>query len=242
MRTEPGTPALFPALPDSGLPGNVLMAGAVEAVTAHPVHSVEFIRQGVTVGMGWHALVKGGVKNRHMGRLGKNRTGGANADQVGRVMQRRKRGVGLDRGHYLGINQGRTGELLAAVHHPVTYRGQRLVGVLVEQGQQGAHRGGVTAFGQWLALPASALLPMQYCPGGFQLFGQTAEQGLAVTFTAQGKLDGRATAIDDKYQTLGHGLSNSRHKGLMTIFDCCHASVKPCVFCPTCVHWPILSD
>ena len=68
--------------------GDVLVAGAVEAVAAHLVLLVVFIGQGVGVGHGGHGLVEGGVEHGHLGHAGPHDGGaGLDAQDVGGVVQ-----------------------------------------------------------------------------------------------------------------------------------------------------------
>jgi hypothetical protein len=106
------------------LAADVGMGGAVEAVAADAQLAGKVGGQGVAVGAGWHRLVEGGVEHGHLRGLGEAGHGDPDAEQVGRVVQRGQGGLvgdGLDGGV---VDQGRGGEPVAAVDHPVADAGQ----------------------------------------------------------------------------------------------------------------------
>jgi hypothetical protein len=103
---------------------DVGVRGAVEAVAADAQLVGQVGGEGVAPGPRRHGLVEGGVEHGHLGGVGEAGHGDADAEQVGRVVQRGQGGLvgdGLDGGR---VDQGRGGEPVAAVHHPVADAGQ----------------------------------------------------------------------------------------------------------------------
>ncbi len=83
-----------PAQQPGALAGHILVGGAVEAVAADAVLFIQFIGQGIEKGLGRHGLVKGRIKDRHLGHLGEKLPGHPDAVQVGRIMQGRQGHIG----------------------------------------------------------------------------------------------------------------------------------------------------
>ena len=120
---------------------HILVAGAVEAIAADLVLLVILIGQGVSIGHGGHGLVEGGVEHGHHGGVGHQLLAGADADDVGGVVQGSQGVALLDGGHDLVGDEDGLGKLLAAVDHAVTHRidlghGADDAVVLVHQGVQ----------------------------------------------------------------------------------------------------------
>ena len=124
-----------------GAAGDILVAGAVEAIAADLVLGIILIGQGVGVGHRGHGLMEGGVEHGHHGGAGHQLLAGLDADDVGGVVQGGQRIALLDGGHDLVGDEDGLGELLAAVDHPVAHRVDLLHGaddavLLVYQGVQ----------------------------------------------------------------------------------------------------------
>ena len=119
--------------------GDVLVAGAVEAVAADLVLLIELIGQGVGVGHGGHGLMEGGVEHGDHGGAGHEGLTGADADDVGGVVQGGQGVALLDGGHDLVGDEDGLGELLAAVDHTVTHRVDLLHGA--DHAVLGVHQG-----------------------------------------------------------------------------------------------------
>ena len=178
----------------------------MEAVTADLVLGIVLIGQGVHVGLGGHGLMEGGVEHGHHGDAGHDLGAGADADQVGGVVQRSQGVAVLDGLQHLVGDQDGLVESLAAVDHPVTHSidllhaGDHAV-LLVHKGVQNGldglgmgghgHVNGVLLFltgdlgliGE-LAVDADAL-------------AQALGQQLAVFGVQQLILQGRAAGVDD---------------------------------------------
>ena len=71
--------------------GHVKVRGAVEAVAADLVLAVVFVGERIDVGLFGHGLVEGGVEGPGHGDAGQDLLAGLDADDVGRVVQRRQR-------------------------------------------------------------------------------------------------------------------------------------------------------
>ncbi len=63
--------------------------------------------------------MKSGVEHGHVGQPGKGSLRGADAGEVGRIVQRCQRNAGFECGDNLIIDAHRVGIMLAAVHHAV---------------------------------------------------------------------------------------------------------------------------
>ena len=95
----------------------------MEAVAPDLVVFIVLIGDGVQIRMLGHGLVEGGVEHRHLGHVvAQDGPAGLDADDVGRIMQRRQGGAVLHRLHDLVGDEDGAGEALAAVDHPVTHR------------------------------------------------------------------------------------------------------------------------
>ena len=114
------------------------MAGAVEAVAADLVLLIELIRQGIGVGHRGHGLMEGGVKHGDHGGAGHQGLAGADADDVGGVVQGGQVAL-LNGGHDLVGDEDGLGELLAAMDHAVTHRVDLLHGA--DHAVLGIHQG-----------------------------------------------------------------------------------------------------
>ena len=116
----------------------------MEAVAADLVVFIVLIGDGVQIRMLGHGLVEGRVEHRHLGHIvAQDGPAGLDADDVGRIMQRRQGGAVLHRLHHLVGDEDGAGEALAAVDHPVTHRVDLLHGgddAVVRVHQGGQHR------------------------------------------------------------------------------------------------------
>ncbi|MCY1436350.1 hypothetical protein D9M71_524700 [compost metagenome] len=151
--------------------------------------AVQAFRQGVAVGVLGHALVEGGVEHGDVRQRRVERHGRFDAEQVGRVVQRRQgRGV-ADRLDHLGIEPGGMGEAFAAMHHAVADGVQLALGGAGDQRQQAGEGGAVSAAGQRLAVVAAVLLPVQDRVWRAQALGQSVQDEVPPAFAHQGELD-----------------------------------------------------
>ena len=101
--------------------GDVLVGGAVEAVTTHLILAVPTVRHGINVCLGGHSLMEGGVEHSHHGGVGHDFLAGLDAGDVGGVVEGSQRDALPDTLHNSAVNQHGVGELLAAVHHAVAH-------------------------------------------------------------------------------------------------------------------------
>ena len=99
-----------------------IMAGSMEAVAADLVFLIVFIGKAVQIGLFRHGLMERRIEHHRHGHAGHDRLAGADADQVGRIVQRRKVAAGLDPLNHLFVHQDGAGEALSAVHHTVSHR------------------------------------------------------------------------------------------------------------------------
>ncbi len=135
----------------------------------------------------------------------------ADAQDIGRIVQRRQIVVGFDLGEdRLGDDDGSL-EGFAAMHHPVAdglHRRQPIT--LGQDAQQHIQRGGMTQAVQGFGLFLLADLGGDTGIRLTQTFGQTGHQRRLVAGRKQGKLQGGAAAIDHKDQgpILRHDLSH----------------------------------
>ena len=100
---------------------DVAVGRAVEAVLADVQVGVILVGDGVAERLGGHGLVEGGVEHGHLGHVRQHLLAGADAHQVGGIVQRAQRDVLLDGGDAGVVDQAGGGELLAAVQHPVAH-------------------------------------------------------------------------------------------------------------------------
>ncbi len=105
---------------------HVEVAGAMRAVAANAVLFVQFVRQGVEVGLFRHGLMERGIKYGYvlLFQLREGFQRFSDTDQVSRVMQRCKRGRVFDALDNGVINNYGTGVFFATVHDAVTNCGQ----------------------------------------------------------------------------------------------------------------------
>ena len=109
-----------PAEDLGGLPGDVAVGRAVEAVAPDAQLLVEGVGQAVDEGLGGNGLVEGRVEDgRPGGRPGRSGLAGLDALEVVRVVQRGELDALADRGLDLVRDQDGVGEILAAVDDPV---------------------------------------------------------------------------------------------------------------------------
>lgn len=131
-----------------GLFGDETMAGAVEAVAADLVGFVEVVGQRVEVGVRGHGLMEGGVEHGDVREFREIFHGGADAGDVGGIVQRRESAAGVDFGDGVFIEQDTGGEEFAAVDDAVADAGD---GDVTERSKDGGHGFGVIYVGDGLA-------------------------------------------------------------------------------------------
>ena len=101
------------------LVGNVLVAGAVEAVAAHAVLLIVLIGDGVHVSLRGHGAVESGVEHGHHGDVAEHLAGGLDAQDACGVVQGSQRAQLTQSLDDLIGDQAAALELLAAMHHAV---------------------------------------------------------------------------------------------------------------------------
>ncbi|MCY1359466.1 hypothetical protein D9M69_460380 [compost metagenome] len=175
---------------------DVAVAGAVEAVAAQAMLAVQRLRQGIAIGALGQALVEGGVEHRHLRQVRVDLDRRLDAEQVGRVVQRRQRRGGADRLEHLGVDALRAGEAFAAVYHAVADAVQLAAGGALHQRQQLGEGGAVVGAGDHQAVLLAAALPAQHRLGVAEAVGDAAQGELRVRFVDQRELDRRAAAVD----------------------------------------------
>ena len=99
--------------------GDVLVAGAVEAVAANTVLISQVIRNSVTPGVLGHGRVERGIEHSNLRQVWPGVEGGTHTLHVRGVMQRRKRGQRIDLVDHLLVEQHGVGKLLSTLHHAV---------------------------------------------------------------------------------------------------------------------------
>ena len=98
------------------------VAGAMETVAAHLQALIIVQRQGVQIRFLGHGHMESGIEHRHHGRVRHHFLAGADAHQVGGVVQRAQRDVLLDGRHHFVVDEIAARELLAAMQHAVADR------------------------------------------------------------------------------------------------------------------------
>ena len=186
--------------------GDIFVAGAVEAIAADLVLLVILIGQGIGIGHGGHGLVEGGVEHGHHGGTRHQLLAGADADDVGGVVQGGQGVALLNGGHDLVGDAHGLGKLLAAVDHPVTHRVDLLHGgddavLLIHQGVQhgldGLGMGGHSHVGGLDSRFASGLISKLAVDA--DALTQALGQDLLGIGVEQLILQGRAAGVDDQY-------------------------------------------
>ena len=159
-----------------GFVGHEAVAGAVEAVTAQVQLAVVFARDGVGVGMLGHGLVVGGVEHGDIGQAFEDFLRGADAQQVGGVVQRRQRDAALDGVDDFAIDQHRFAVLFAGAHHAVADGADAaLQPVFFQFLQQGADGAGVVGrVAQFDTLFVAVDFKGDVGIGQIEFFGQAA--------------------------------------------------------------------
>ena len=99
----------------------IAVAGSVETVTAHAILLVQFVGKSVHIGIVGHCLMKSGIEHTHLGNVGQKCANSVHTLDVGRVVQGSQVVAGSECLHNLGGEDNGLVELLAAVHHAVTY-------------------------------------------------------------------------------------------------------------------------
>ena len=99
----------------------IAMAGSVEAITTHAILLVEVVWQCIHVSVIGHRLVESGVEHAYLRNVGQKRCDCIHTLDVCRVVQRSEV-VALSKSlHHFRRETNRFVELLAAMHHSVTY-------------------------------------------------------------------------------------------------------------------------
>ncbi len=93
----------------------------MEAIAAHAVLLIEFVGDGIHIGLGGHGLVESGIEDAHLRQTGHEFLHGIHALQVGGVVQGSQVADGLEGLKHLVGEQHALVELLAAVHHAMTH-------------------------------------------------------------------------------------------------------------------------
>ena len=104
------------------LAGHVLVRRPVEAVPAHPVLAGDLPVDRVRGGRLGQRAEERGVEHDDVRHVREQLAGHLDAGEVGRVVQRRQRGEGVDLRDDLVVDDDRRAEDRAAVHHPVADR------------------------------------------------------------------------------------------------------------------------
>ena len=102
--------------------GHEIMAGSMEAVAADLIFLIVFIRKAVQIGLFRHGLMERRIEHHRHGHAGHDLLTGTDADQVGRIMQRRQIAAGFDSLDHLFVHQNGAGEILSSVYHTVSHR------------------------------------------------------------------------------------------------------------------------
>ena len=101
------------------LVGDVLVAGAVEAVAAHAVLLIVLVGDSVHVSLRRHGAVESGIEHSHHGHIAEHLACGLDAQDAGGVVQGSQRAQLTDGLNDLIGDQAALLELLAAMHHAV---------------------------------------------------------------------------------------------------------------------------
>ncbi len=96
--------------------GDVVVAGAVEAVAADRVVLVEFVGESVEVGVARDGVVEGGVEDGDLGDSRVEVAGDADAGGLGGIVKWGERAERLNAGEDLVVNEDGGREFLAAVN------------------------------------------------------------------------------------------------------------------------------
>ena len=202
---------LLDGAPEHGgcTPGHVAVRGAVEAIAAHPTLGVQLVRKGVEVGPPGQGLVKGGVEDGHLGHRGQHLACDADAQQVGRVVQRGELDMVFDGGLDLWGDDHRPGEGFAPVHHAVAHSadlaqvGEGRALPLGEGFEDQPQADGVVLYNPLYRHRHRPDAPRQPATRLTDALDHTAGQHPLIRHVEQLELDGRAARVDD--QNL-HGL------------------------------------
>ena len=92
----------------------------MEAIAAHAVLVVVFVRHGIEIGLRWHGAMERGVENGGHRDAGKHFFHGVDALQAARVVQRSEIAKVFDALDDLVVDEDALGELLATVGYAVT--------------------------------------------------------------------------------------------------------------------------
>ena len=180
-----------------GFGGDEAEAGAVETVAAEGVFFIQGARYGVGVGVFRHGLVEGGVEHGNVGQAGKNGLCGADAGQVGRIVQRGERDAGFQLGDDFVVNQDGRAVFFAAVHDAVAdgfHIG--IQAVFFQFVQKCADCAGVVvAVGQFHAVFLTVFFESDVGIGGGQFFTQAAQQHFAVVVVEHCAFQRRTAAV-----------------------------------------------
>ena len=129
-----------------------------------------------------HGLVEGGVEHHGVRHVAENTHGGADAEQVGRVVQRSEHDALFDAFNHFIVDQARFFEAFATMYHAVADCADAFIELACfEFGHQGFHSAGVV----WLLSQAHGVFFAVYfeddtCIGQIKFFSQAAQQNFAV--------------------------------------------------------------
>jgi hypothetical protein len=93
----------------------------METVAANFVFIIKLAIDPVEISGGGQSLMKGGIKNRNLGTVGKKALGFPDSREIGRVMKRRQLTVLLDRRKNLIIDYHRCRIIFSPMDNPVTH-------------------------------------------------------------------------------------------------------------------------
>ena len=111
-----------------GLPGHVLMGGAVSSVSANLVFLRDFAVQRVGCGFSRQPLEEGGIKHGNVRDVRQQLARHTDAGQMCRVVKRPERAELLDAIFHGIVDQCGTIEVLSALHHAVANGRNRTIG------------------------------------------------------------------------------------------------------------------
>ena len=93
----------------------------METVATHTILLIEFIGDGIHIGLGRHGLMEGGVEHPHLGQTGHQFAHSLHTLEVGGVVEGSQVAACLKYLEHLVGEQHALVELLATMHHTVTY-------------------------------------------------------------------------------------------------------------------------
>jgi len=111
-----------------GLPGNITMRGAMEAVTADAMAFIPILRKCIAKCIGRQRLMKSRVEHCDLGNFRGRLQGNLDSQKVGRIVKGCQRDQITDSRHNLGVDNGRFAEFFTTVDHPMA-DAEKLTGV-----------------------------------------------------------------------------------------------------------------